>query len=77
MFEQKMPVATAEHYNLLDYNFSDFHLDDDDTLKATIRMFLDLDLIEAFHINYEVQGQWHSVEFICVCVCVYACMPMM
>jgi hypothetical protein len=53
-FFQKMPVPTAQHYNLYDYNFSDFVLDDDDTLKATIRMFLDLDLIEAFQIRYEV-----------------------
>ena len=54
LFDQEMPVATSHHYNLLDYNFSDFTLDDDDTLKATIRMFMDLDLIEAFHINYDV-----------------------
>ncbi|KAL8571841.1 Dual 3',5'-cyclic-AMP and -GMP phosphodiesterase 11 [Nucella lapillus] len=51
---QKMVVPTSQHYNLLDYNFSDFALDDDDTLKATIRMFMDLHLNEAFHINYEL-----------------------
>ncbi|KAL8587788.1 hypothetical protein ACOMHN_021006 [Nucella lapillus] len=51
---RKMPVATAQQYNLLDYTFSDFALDDDDTLKATIRMFMDLDLIEVYQINYEL-----------------------
>ncbi|XP_070185768.1 dual 3',5'-cyclic-AMP and -GMP phosphodiesterase 11-like [Littorina saxatilis] len=51
---EKMPVPSAQHYNLYDYNFSDFPLDDADTLKATIRMFMDLNLIDAFNINYEL-----------------------
>ena len=29
-------------------------LNDDDTIKACIRMFVDLQLLERFHINYEV-----------------------
>ncbi|PVD37899.1 hypothetical protein C0Q70_00501 [Pomacea canaliculata] len=51
---KKMPVPSSQHYNLLDYNFHDFTLDDDDTLKATIRMFLDLELFDRFQINYEL-----------------------
>nr|KAG5710172.1 hypothetical protein BaRGS_006691 [Batillaria attramentaria] len=51
---KKLPVPTSQHYGLLDYSFSDFGLDDDDTLKATIRMFMDLNLIDSFHINYEL-----------------------
>ena len=50
-----MPVATAQQYNLLDYSFSDFLLDDNDTLKATLRMFMDLNLNDAFHIEYKVR----------------------
>lgn len=50
-----MAVPSSQHYNLLDYNFHDFTLDDDDTLKATIRMFLDLELFDRFQINYEVR----------------------
>ncbi|ESP03832.1 hypothetical protein LOTGIDRAFT_156431 [Lottia gigantea] len=55
---KKMNIASSQRYNLLDYRFSDFCLDDDDTLKATIRMFLDLDLLETFHINYEIFCRW-------------------
>lgn len=41
-------------YNLLDFSFSDFGLDDDDILKVSIRMFIDMNLLERFRINYEV-----------------------
>lgn len=41
-------------YKLQDLKFNDFSLDDEDMLKACLRMFLDLDLIERFHIKYEV-----------------------
>lgn len=33
-------------------------MEDDDTLKACLRMFLDLDLVERFHIDYEVLCRW-------------------
>ncbi|XP_041363475.1 dual 3',5'-cyclic-AMP and -GMP phosphodiesterase 11-like [Gigantopelta aegis] len=55
---RKLSIPSASHFNLLDYNFSDFCLDDDGTLRATIRMFIDLDLIENFRINYETLCRW-------------------
>ncbi|CAH1793422.1 unnamed protein product [Owenia fusiformis] len=55
---KKMPIPSAHYYRLNEYTFSDFNLDDDHTLKATIRMFLDLDLIEKFHISYDMMCRW-------------------
>lgn len=54
IYFQKMPILSSQEYGLLDYSFIDFNLDDDDTLKASIRMFLDLNLVDKFRINYEV-----------------------
>ena len=53
---QKCTIPPVQQYNLVDYQFSDFHMDDDETLKATVRMFLDLSLMEKFHIQNEVQN---------------------
>ncbi|XP_021348961.1 dual 3',5'-cyclic-AMP and -GMP phosphodiesterase 11-like isoform X1 [Mizuhopecten yessoensis] len=53
-----LTIPLANDFNLLDYTFSDFGLDDDDTLRASIRMFLDLNLVERFRINYEVLCRW-------------------
>lgn len=54
---QTMVIPSTYAYNLLDFSFSDFGLDDDDTLKASIRMFIDMNLLERFRINYEVHSQ--------------------
>ncbi|KAL3875765.1 hypothetical protein ACJMK2_033683 [Sinanodonta woodiana] len=51
-------VPSTQHYRLLDCGFSDFRLDDDDTLKATIRMFMDLELLDKFRIDYETLCRW-------------------
>lgn len=48
-------IPTAQEFKLLEYKFSEFPLDDDNTIKATVRMFLDLDLINKFHITYDVR----------------------
>ena len=53
-------IPSTNDYRLLDYCFSDFALDDDDTLKASVRIFMDLDLLERFRINYDV-----SIVFLC------------
>lgn len=36
------------------YEFNDFSMTDSETCKATIRMFLELDLVRKFHIPYAV-----------------------
>uniref|UniRef100_A0A336LQJ2 Phosphodiesterase n=1 Tax=Culicoides sonorensis TaxID=179676 RepID=A0A336LQJ2_CULSO len=51
-------VPSAAFFDLHDFKFDDIQLEDDDTLKACIRIFLDLDLVERFHIDYEVLCRW-------------------
>ncbi|CAH0395133.1 unnamed protein product [Bemisia tabaci] len=38
------------------FKFIDFDLTDDDTCRATIRMFLQCNLVQQFHIPYEILG---------------------
>ena len=47
-------IPTVGDYRLLDYSFNDLSLDDDGTVKASIRMFMELDLLDKFRIDYEV-----------------------
>ncbi|KAF2366187.1 GAF domain [Trinorchestia longiramus] len=56
LMNSKVPSASVLH--LRDFKFDDFSLDDDGTLKACIRMFLDLDLIDRFHIDYQTLCRW-------------------
>ncbi|XP_044758218.1 dual 3',5'-cyclic-AMP and -GMP phosphodiesterase 11 isoform X2 [Coccinella septempunctata] len=51
-------VPSSAHLRLHDFSFDDIHMTDDDTLTACIRMFLDLDLVERFHMDYEVLCRW-------------------
>ncbi|XP_046384320.1 cGMP-specific 3',5'-cyclic phosphodiesterase-like isoform X2 [Ischnura elegans] len=51
-------IPTAAKYNLYSFMFSDFELSDDDTCRATIRMFMDCSLISQFHIPYQVLCRW-------------------
>ncbi|CAG9860103.1 unnamed protein product [Phyllotreta striolata] len=54
----KEEVPSASRYNLYSFTFIDFELSDDDTCKATIRMFLECNLVQQFHIPYEVLCRW-------------------
>ncbi|KAF8795793.1 Dual 3' like protein [Argiope bruennichi] len=54
----KCIVPSTHVYRLQDLKFNDFSLDDEDMLKACLRMFMDLDLIERFRINYDVLCRW-------------------
>lgn len=54
----KMKIPSAQAFKLYDFKFDDFSLDDEGSLKACLRMFLDLDLIGRFHIEYEVLCRW-------------------
>jgi dual 3',5'-cyclic-AMP and -GMP phosphodiesterase 11 len=55
---QKLKVPSSAFFQLHDFRFDDLDLCDDDTLRACLRMFLDLDLVERFHIDYEVLCRW-------------------
>ncbi|EFN82779.1 cGMP-specific 3',5'-cyclic phosphodiesterase isoform X2 [Harpegnathos saltator] len=51
-------IPSAETFNLYSFTFIDFDLTDDDTCRATIRMFKQCDLIQKFHIPYDVLCRW-------------------
>lgn len=55
---QHLKIQTSAYFQLHDFAFDDLNLDDDGTLKACLRMFLDLDLVERFHIDYEMLCRW-------------------
>lgn len=51
-------IPSAETFNLYSFTFIDFDLSDEDTCKATIRMFLECNLVQQFHIPYDVLCRW-------------------
>ncbi|XP_076327227.1 dual 3',5'-cyclic-AMP and -GMP phosphodiesterase 11-like isoform X2 [Tachypleus tridentatus] len=51
-------IPSTQAYRLHELKFNDFSLEEEDMCKACIRMFLDLDLIERFHIEYKVLCRW-------------------
>lgn len=55
---QNLRIPSSAHFNLHELAFDDIDLTDDDTLRACLRMFLDLDFVERFHIDYSVLCRW-------------------
>lgn len=55
---QNLRVPSSAHFQLHDFKFDDIHMEDGDTLIACLRMFLDLDFVERFHIDYDVLCRW-------------------
>ncbi|XP_046813368.1 cGMP-specific 3',5'-cyclic phosphodiesterase isoform X2 [Vespa crabro] len=51
-------IPSAEKFNLYSFTFTDFDLTDDDTCRATIRMFKQCNLIHKFHIPYDILCRW-------------------
>lgn len=51
---QETTISSAESLNILDFHFTDFGLPEDATTQATVRMFLDLNLVQDFNIDYKV-----------------------
>lgn len=58
LHRQRLKIPSSAYFQLHDFAFDDLNLDDDGTLKACLRMFLDLDLVERFHIDYEMLCRW-------------------
>ncbi|XP_014667957.1 PREDICTED: cGMP-specific 3',5'-cyclic phosphodiesterase-like [Priapulus caudatus] len=54
----KSTVPLAEEFKLYEFEFSDLDLTDDLTCLATIRMFIEFDLLVKFSIPYEVMCRW-------------------
>ncbi|EFN74937.1 Dual 3',5'-cyclic-AMP and -GMP phosphodiesterase 11 [Camponotus floridanus] len=55
---RSLRVPSSVHFKLHDFKFDDIYMQDDDTLTACLRMFLDLDFVERFHIDYDVLCRW-------------------
>ncbi|XP_029158686.1 dual 3',5'-cyclic-AMP and -GMP phosphodiesterase 11-like isoform X1 [Nylanderia fulva] len=55
---RNLRVPSSVHFQLHDFKFDDIHMEDDETLTACLRMFLDLDFVERFHIDYDVLCRW-------------------
>uniref|UniRef100_A0A4W5M0F8 Phosphodiesterase n=1 Tax=Hucho hucho TaxID=62062 RepID=A0A4W5M0F8_9TELE len=51
-------VPSAQSLRLMEFSFSDFELSDAETTQATIRMFVDLNLVQNFQMKYKVLCQW-------------------
>ncbi|XP_038046831.1 cGMP-specific 3',5'-cyclic phosphodiesterase-like isoform X4 [Patiria miniata] len=56
--KQAGPVESTEKLNLQTFAFSDFTLVEDETLQASICMFEECNLINKFHIPYDVLCRW-------------------
>ncbi|XP_059082786.1 cGMP-specific 3',5'-cyclic phosphodiesterase-like isoform X2 [Tigriopus californicus] len=54
----KAEIPSAQNFNLFKYNFDDTPLQDEETFKVTIRMFMEFGLINQFQIPYKVLCQW-------------------
>ncbi|KAG5672291.1 hypothetical protein PVAND_002428 [Polypedilum vanderplanki] len=52
------PIKSAEEYKLYDFKFIDFELSEEETCRATIRMFVDFNLVSQFNIPYDVLCRW-------------------
>uniref|UniRef100_A0A8C1BEQ5 Phosphodiesterase n=1 Tax=Cyprinus carpio carpio TaxID=630221 RepID=A0A8C1BEQ5_CYPCA len=55
---QAAMIPSAQSLRLLDFSFSDFDLTDAETTQATIRMFVDLKLVQNFQMKYKSLCQW-------------------
>ncbi|KAM3590897.1 uncharacterized protein V6R79_018620 [Siganus canaliculatus] len=55
---QVSTVPSAQSLRLLDFSFSDFDLSDTETTLATVRMFIDLNLVQNFQMKYTSLCQW-------------------
>ncbi|RVE52368.1 hypothetical protein evm_003006 [Chilo suppressalis] len=55
---QTLRIPSSAHFSLHELDFDDIEMSDDETLTACLRMFLDLDFVERFHIDYSVLCRW-------------------
>ncbi|KAL6490433.1 hypothetical protein MHYP_G00007780 [Metynnis hypsauchen] len=51
-------IPSAQSLRLQEFSFSDFDLSDAETTQATIRMFVDLKLVQNFQMKYKNLCQW-------------------
>lgn len=58
LFWQSLRIPSSANFQLHDFKFDDIYMEDNETLTACLRMFLDLDFVERFHIDYDVLCRW-------------------
>ncbi len=51
-------VPEANQLRLYSWEFNDMILTDDETVLASVRMFMELDLLKIFHIPHDVMCRW-------------------
>lgn len=56
LVEEEIPER--DHYQLCRYEFDDDWMNEDETVKATLRMFIDLNIMEEFKVPYDVLCRW-------------------
>lgn len=61
---QESSIPSAQTLSLLEFSFSDYGMPDSATTQATVRMFLDLNLVQDFNIDYKVlkRHSWDCTE---------------
>ncbi|XP_065556370.1 cGMP-specific 3',5'-cyclic phosphodiesterase-like [Artemia franciscana] len=55
---KKAHIPSGKYFEINSYAFNDFQYSDEETCYATIRMFMDFDLINKFQIPYDVLCCW-------------------
>ncbi|XP_055685169.1 dual 3',5'-cyclic-AMP and -GMP phosphodiesterase 11 isoform X2 [Lutzomyia longipalpis] len=55
---RRLKVPSAAFFKLHDFRFDDIHMEDNDTLLASLRMFYDLSLVDRFNIDTDVLCRW-------------------
>ncbi|XP_061817201.1 cGMP-specific 3',5'-cyclic phosphodiesterase isoform X1 [Nerophis lumbriciformis] len=55
---QAATIPSAQSLRLLDFSFSDFELSDAETTLGTVRMFVDLNLVQTFQMKQASLCQW-------------------
>lgn len=51
-------IPSADRYSLYSYKFNDMTIEEEDTFKVTVRMFLEFGLVQQFNIPYKVLCRW-------------------
>ncbi|GIY07878.1 dual 3',5'-cyclic-AMP and -GMP phosphodiesterase 11 [Caerostris darwini] len=67
-------IPSTKMYKLHDLKFDDYSLNDRDMLKACIRMFMDLGLLQRFGIEYDVSKLCHMLEKLETLTLLIACL---
>lgn len=54
---QAAKIPLSSELGIEEFHFNDFSLDNDAMITASLRMFLELGVVQKFKIDYEVRGQ--------------------